>query len=124
MAFYETSQGDSQAVDWLKQLDPGVQAGFGRIFDLLEEYGTEVREPYVSHVRDKIWEVRDEHDGVQYRLLYFPAPRRRFVMLHGFVKKTQKLPPREFEVAQRRLADYMHRREQLQRRQQGKGKDR
>jgi phage-related protein len=76
---------------------------------MLEEYGTNVREPYVSHLRGKIWEVRVEHDKVQRRLLYFPATARKFVMLHGFVKKTQKTPPKEIEVAEQRMSDYVNR---------------
>ncbi len=50
-----------------------------------------------------------EHDKVQRRLLYFPAPGRKFVMLHGFVKKTQKTPPKEIEIAEQRMRDYTNR---------------
>ncbi|MGQ0568369.1 MAG: type II toxin-antitoxin system RelE/ParE family toxin [Armatimonadota bacterium] len=53
-----------------------------------------------------IWEVRVEHAKVQRRLLYFAAPKRRFVMLHGFVKKTQKTPSKEINVAEQRMQDY------------------
>lgn len=60
-------------------------------------------------MRGKIWEVRVEHDRVQRRLLYFPATERKFVMLHGFVKKTQKTPAKEIEVAEQRMRDYMTR---------------
>jgi len=112
VVFYETSRGDRPAEAWLKSQDVKVQARFGRIFDLLEEHGTNVREPYVAHLRDKIWEVRLEHQRIQYRLLYFPAPRRRFVMLHGFVKKTRRAPARELEIAEQRMRDYMQRRDQ------------
>ncbi len=101
--------GNRLAEAWLREQGPKVQARFARIFDLLEEHGTVVREPYVAHLRGKIWEVRVEQDKVQRRLLYFAAPRRKFVMRHGFVKKTQKTPLKEIDVAERRLRDYMTR---------------
>lgn len=41
--FYETSQGARPAEEWLKEQGPKVGARFGRVFDLLEEYGTNVK---------------------------------------------------------------------------------
>ena len=73
--------------------------------------------PYVGHVRGKLWEVRVEQERVQRRLLYFAALGRKFVMLHGFVKKTQKAPLKELEVAEQRIRDYMNRWERAQRKQ-------
>ncbi len=76
VAFYETARGDRPAEAWLRGQHDKVQARFARILDLLGELGTNVREPYVAHLRGKLWEVRLEQQRVQYRLLYFPAPRR------------------------------------------------
>ncbi len=109
VVFYETARGNRPAEAWLREQGPKVQARFARIFDLLEEHGTTVREPYVAHLRGKIWEVRVAQDKIQRRLLYFAAPRRRFVMLHGFVKKTQKTPLKEIDIAEQRMRDYMTR---------------
>lgn len=109
VSFYETTRGERPGEEWLKQQPVKAQARFAWIFDLLEEHGTNVKEPYVAHLRGKIWEVRVEHDKVQRRLLYFAAPGRKFVMLHGFVKKTQKTPPKEIKVAEERMTDYIRR---------------
>ena len=105
--FYETPQGARPAEAWLREQGPRAGARFGRIFDLLEEYGPDVRRPYVAHVTGRVWEVRVEQERIQCRLLYFAAPGRKFVMLHGFVKKTRKVPLRETELAQKRLTDYL-----------------
>jgi len=110
VVFYETGRGERPAEVWLRGQHVKVQARFAWIFDLLGEHGTKIREPYVAHLRGKLWEVRLEQQGVQYRLLYFPGPRRRFVMLHGFVKKTRRAPARELEVAEQRMVDYLKRR--------------
>ena len=115
--FYETPHGVRPAEEWLQEQGPKVGARFGRVFDLLEEHGTNVKGPYVAHVRGKLWEVRVEQEKVQRRLLYFTALGRKFVILHGYVKKTQKAPPREIEVAEQRMKDYMNRWERAQRKQ-------
>jgi phage-related protein len=110
VVFYETANGDRPAEMWLREQHVKVQARFAWILDLLEEHGTNVREPYVAHLRGKLWEVRLVHQRVQYRIVYLPASRRRFVMLHGFVKKTQRTPARELETAEQRMRDYVQRR--------------
>ena len=71
----------------------------------------------MAHVIGRVWEVRVEQERVQRRLLYFAAPGRTFVMLHGFAKKTRKVPLKEIEVAQKRLADYLTRSERTGRKQ-------
>jgi phage-related protein len=106
VVFYESAEGARPAEAWLRAQRPKAQARFARIFDLLEAHGTSVREPYVAHLRGKIWEVRVEQVNVQHRLLYFAAPGRKFVILHGFAKQTQKTPAKEIEVAERRMQDY------------------
>jgi phage-related protein len=42
-----------------------------------------------------------------YRTLYFAARGRRFVMVHGFQKKTQKTPKAELDKALKRMADFL-----------------
>lgn len=63
--------------------------------------------PYARHLRGKVWELRVKAAGNAYRLLYAAVVGRRFVLLHGFSKKTDKTPAREIETAERRLADYL-----------------
>ncbi len=58
VTFYETAQGQRPPEAWLKEQPAKAQARFARIFDLLEGQGANVREPYVAHLRGKIWAVR------------------------------------------------------------------
>ncbi len=110
VVFYETADAKRPVEEWLRKQPAKVQAKFAWIFDLLEEHGMNVGEPYVAPLRGKIWEVKLEHQRVQYRLLFFPGPRRRLVMLHGFVKKKQRTPAKELETTEQRMADYNRRR--------------
>lgn len=75
-----------------------------RIAALLEELGPHhVREPHVKHLEDKLWEMRlTGRDGIA-RAIYFTALERRLIVVRAFVKKTQKTPRREIEIARRRM---------------------
>ncbi|WP_345986612.1 type II toxin-antitoxin system RelE/ParE family toxin [Sulfurimonas sp. HSL-1656] len=76
-----------------------------RNLDFLEQLGTGIREPYVKHLEEKLYEVRaKDHNGI-YRIIYFAHTGRRFVLLHGFVKKTQKTPRKEIDIAKQRMKE-------------------
>lgn len=72
---------------------------------LLSELGTRLGEPYVKHIEGEIWELRPIRD----RILFAGLVGGRFVLLHQFVKKTQKTPKREILIAQQRLTDLKER---------------
>lgn len=73
--------------------------------DALSEYGTRIGEPYVKHIEGEIWEIRPLRD----RVLFAAWNGDGFVLLHYFMKQTQKTPRREIEQAKRNLADYLGR---------------
>jgi phage-related protein len=78
-------------------------ARFLRIVDLIVSLGLEhVGEPHVKHLEGPLWEMRLKgRDGVS-RALYVAARRKRIVVVRIFVKKTQKTPRREIELALKR----------------------
>ena len=77
-----------------------MRARFRHISQLIEEFGLErVREPHVKHVRGPLWEMRMKGwDGISWAL-YVTAFGRRVVVVRVFIKKTQKAPNREIELA-------------------------
>lgn len=72
----------------------------------LSEYGTRVGEPYIKHLDGDIWELRPLRD----RILFAAWGGNGFVLLHVFMKQTQKTPQREIERAKRSLVDHRERR--------------
>jgi len=86
---------------------PGdVRASFERIVGLVQAVGLErVHEPYIKHIEDRIWEIRLRGRGGIARALYVTATGRRVVILRVFVKKTQKTPRREIELARQRAKE-------------------
>lgn len=98
-------------------LDEGVQAEiaavprdirskFERIVMMVQEYGLErVHEPYVKHIEGPIWEMRMKGRDNIARAFYVTATPKRVVVVHSFVKKTQKTPRREIDKALRRAKE-------------------
>jgi len=58
------------------------------------------------HLRGKIYEVRADADRRSFRVLFAQETKFILLSLAGFEKKTQKTPPREIEIAERRLTDW------------------
>jgi len=86
----------------LESLPRDIQASFLRISRLIEAVGLpNVHEPYVKHLEGRLWEMRMKgRDGIA-RAAYVTATGHRVVVVHVFVKKTQKTPRREIEAALR-----------------------
>jgi phage-related protein len=64
-----------------------------------------VHEPYVKHLDGKLWEMRMKgRDGIA-RAIYVTAQGERVIVLHAFVKKTQKTPQRALEIARERAKE-------------------
>ena len=90
----------------LDELPTDMQASFVYISRLIEDYGLErVRQPHVKHVLGALWEMRLKgRDGIS-RALYVTAVGRRVVVVRVFIKKTQKTPNREIELALKRAKE-------------------
>ena len=90
----------------LAELPVDIRAKFVRIVQMIEGYGLErVHEPYVKHLEGPLWEMRMKgRDGIA-RAAYVTASGRRVVVVHVFVKKTQKTPRREIEQALKRARE-------------------
>ena len=73
---------------------------------VLQEYGTRAGEPYMKHIGDALWELRPLRD----RIFFFYFTNNTFVLLHHFVKKTQKTPQKEIEQARRNMLEHLERR--------------
>jgi phage-related protein len=78
-------------------------------FELLAKHGVLLKEPYVRHIRGKIWEVRIVVTKGYIRIFHFSYTGKRFVLLHAFLKKTDKTPSAEIDTAEKRMQDFINR---------------
>jgi len=83
-----------------------MQAAFLRLAERIEAVGLErIGQPHVKHLQDKLWEMRfSGRDGIG-RAIYVTAIGRRVVVVHAFVKKTQKTPKAALDLAERRAKE-------------------
>lgn len=83
-----------------------IRAKMTRALDLLKAKGiAALAMPLVRHVEGKIWELRATgRDGIG-RSLYVAASGKRLLILRSFIKKTQKTPKSEIEIAVKRLGE-------------------
>ena len=87
----------------LSALPPDMRARYVRIAELIEAVGLpNVREPHVKHVRGPIWEIRLKGKAGIARALYVTVRGQRVVVVRAFVKKSQRTPGSEIELALRR----------------------
>jgi phage-related protein len=80
--------------------------GFFDSPDRIGQVGLEsLSEPHVKHLEGKLWELRlTGRDGIA-RALYVTAIGRRVIVVRAFLKKTQKTPRSEIELALRRAKE-------------------
>ncbi len=83
-----------------------MQAKLFRLLELLELKGNDLREPYSKPLSDGIFEVRAIQGNQITRVLYFFVIGKKIILTNGFVKKTQKTPTREIELAKKYRTDY------------------
>ena len=90
----------------LLALPKDMQARFLRISELLQNFGPQhVGMPYVRPLGDKLWEMRLSGRSGLGRAIYAAASGKRLVVLHAFVKKTQKTPRHAIELARTRMKE-------------------
>lgn len=89
-------------------LPADMRARLSRISFMIQEFGlVRVREPHVKHLQGPLWEMRMRgRDGIS-RALYVAATGQRVVIVRVFVKKTQKTPRREIELALSRAKEVL-----------------
>ena len=84
----------------VEALPEDMRARLARIALLIEEKGLEfVGEPHVKHIEGRIWEMRMKGKSGISRALYVTAQGQRVIILRVFVKKTEKTPRREIDMA-------------------------
>jgi phage-related protein len=75
-----------------------------RITLLLEEFGPHaVGMPHVKHLSERLWEIRISGRSGIARCLFYIAPNYEIVIVHAFIKKTQKTPLRSIQTAFQRM---------------------
>ena len=113
--FYMKENGRIPVQDFLYSLNPKLRAKAFSDIELLKQLGTELRKPYVKPIKGKdnkdLYELRIKFSSDIARIFYFTYYDNKFVLLHGFIKKTMKTPQGEIKKARKYMKDYKRRSE-------------
>jgi phage-related protein len=89
------------------RLPPGLLARYLRLTDLMLEFGPNLGMPHTRAMGEGLFELRVKGPEGIARVFYCTVVQRRIVMLHAFIKKSQKTPKRELDIAKRRLQEVL-----------------
>jgi phage-related protein len=112
--FYYDRNGKSEIVEYLDRLQEKSATGKNYRVNrdkilayiiALKQYGTRIGQPVVKHIDGSLWELRP----LANRIFFFYWKENRFVLLHHFIKKTQKTPPQEIIQARAKMQDFIER---------------
>ncbi len=95
--------------DFILEQDNKMQAKIFHNLELLELNGNLLREPYSKHLEDGIFELRTKVSSDITRILYFFVIGQKIILTNGFVKKSQKTPKSEIDLAKKRRNEYLNR---------------
>ena len=83
----------------------GILANFLHILEIIEERGPAIGKPYTAPMGNGLFEIRAKgREGIG-RSLFCTVKGKEIVILHSFIKKTQKTPKRELEKARNRMKE-------------------
>ena len=103
--FYEKIDGTEPAKDFILSLDTKMRAKVLRTVSLLGDSGPTLREPYSKPLDDGIFEIRTKFGSDITRV------GKKVILTNGFIKKSQKTPQAEIELAKKYRAEYLSRKE-------------
>ncbi len=101
--FFVTASGNEPVREWLAGLERKDRRTIG--FDIkTAQFGWPVGMPLIRKLEPGLWEVRSQLAAGIARIL-FAVEGDTMVLLHGFVKKSRKMPASDLETAKRRLSE-------------------
>ena len=101
VVFYKSDSGNEPVRDWLKKLEKEDRRLIGGDIKTVQ-FGWPLGMPLVRKLEKGLWEVRIQLDSRIARIL-FTAHSNLMVLLHGFIKKSQKLPAKDLKIAKQRI---------------------
>ena len=90
---------------FILRLPIGLSAKYFHLTDLMTEFGANLGMPHTRSMFTGLFELRVKGKEGIARVFYCTKVGKRIIMLHGYVKKTQKTPSKELRKAKRRFME-------------------
>jgi|SRR5712691_2088525 len=105
VVFYRTQAGAEVVRNWLRSLDEGDRNAIGQ--DLMRvQFRWPVGMPLCRAMGDGLWELRSDLPSNRIARVLFSAQQGNLLVLHGFIKKTQKTPDEDLSLARKRKREF------------------
>ncbi len=101
--FFVDERGHAPVEEYLASLPVQHRAKALALITMLEQEGPSLPFPYSSQVRGKLRELRTQQGKDKLRILYYGDARRVFILLHGVIKRSAKLPEEDVRIADARM---------------------
>jgi phage-related protein len=104
VVFYQSESGNEPVREWLKELPREDKKQVGEDIKTAQ-FGWPLGMPLIGKIKKDLWEVRTKlKDGIA--RVFFTVDGNNMILLHGFIKKSQKTPLNELKTALARLRTY------------------
>jgi phage-related protein len=105
--YFSTDSGRTPAEEFVDSLHSRTQQKFFEAVRLLQNYGKSLPKPHSDLLGDEIYELRFTGIEGNVRILYFFYYENKIIFTNGFIKKQQKAPRTEVELAKERRKLYI-----------------
>ena len=102
--FFVSSSGKLPVREWLLDFDADDKRVIGKAIQKVE-FGWPIGMPYCRPLGRGLWEVRSSISSGRIARVLFAIRDGEMVLLHGFVKKSQKTPPQDIDLALQRMKE-------------------
>ncbi len=99
--FFHNPSGREPVREWLKEMGKDERTVIGEDIKLVQ-FRWPLGMPLVRKLAADLWEVRSHLNDGQIARVFFTVRKTEMVLLHGFIKKSQKTPGNELHLAQER----------------------
>ena len=106
---YEKFDGKSPLADFIRSLEPKMKARVLKEIELLSDKGIYLRETYSKVLKNGLFELRIKVGTDLSRIIYFFFKNNKIILTNGFIKKQQKTPKSEIELAIKYKSDWEER---------------
>lgn len=103
--FYRTDANGEPVREWLKKLATADKKSIGEDIKTVQ-YGWPLGMPLVDNLGKGLWEVRTKLAGGKIARIIFFMDDNTLILVNGFIKKTQKTPKLELDLAYKRKRQY------------------
>lgn len=104
--FYISPTGRNPVREWILELSPEDRHTIGKDIQKVE-FGWPIGRPYCAPLGQGLWEVRSDLESNRIARVVFCMAGGEMILLHSFIKKTQKTPQQDIELALRRKREVM-----------------